>query len=614
MRRSLGLMVLGLAIELTGCHHPEITAVSLAPHYCDHKFAFLYDPCREPEGIPFYLPKPLLIVAKNFRNIEDAKVGLTDPAPIPGYFDDQAKYADVNARTNFVGPDSGNTAPGTPAATSPASTFPSQNLAPATQTHIYSATGAPVSPGAVMADGLKPETFYTYQIVFIPDLTQKYGLKIKGGAGEIRAAMNLVNGWQFTGLGPYYMKDSSTAQNILASGITANLAASGVADVVKAAADLRNIAAASPGFAGTPTALSVDSQYVQQLLESLKGYRPNMIKISHFAQISIYEPYLSPAGTMEWRLIADHSYDRDFMEGSVDPAFILKWLCPKGLVDPTAPIVTESITTTLTGTVQGAGRTTPPNGQGCGSSPTPQPGTTTEPATSKEAASPKPKAADSPGEKGKPEGAPPSLLPLLEPIPGPAAPGAPPFPKLQPPIPATSFNPSGTPAGPGESKKVDGDIRLAQNNVSGAPLAANASTAPIEPATPLIRGSALRRTGGALTITGTPGTPASITVPALSAEELALKQAVARQFLNLPPAVAVAGPAAAPNSQVNLNQYFGKPPKPPHPHPGLFHRWHHRRPTVETKQVVGASNGSTVAAGTPPAPEYDSHRLPGRNP
>ena len=44
-------------------------------HYCDHKFAFLYDPCKEPEGIPFYLPKPLLIVAKNFRNIEETKVG-----------------------------------------------------------------------------------------------------------------------------------------------------------------------------------------------------------------------------------------------------------------------------------------------------------------------------------------------------------------------------------------------------------------------------------------------------------------------------------------------------------------------------------------------------------
>ena len=101
-----------------------------------------------------------------------------------------------------------------------------------------------MSPGAPPSDGLKPDAFYTYHIVFVPDFTQKYGLKIKGGVGEIRAAMNLVNGWQFTGLGPYYMKDSSTAQNTLSAGITANLAASGVADVVKAAASL------APGTTG----------------------------------------------------------------------------------------------------------------------------------------------------------------------------------------------------------------------------------------------------------------------------------------------------------------------------------------------------------------------------
>ena len=86
---------MGLVVGLSGCQHPSVTAISLNPHYCDHKFAFLYDPCKEPEGIPFYLPKPLLIVSKNFRNIEETKVGLTDSAPIPNFFDDQAKYADL---------------------------------------------------------------------------------------------------------------------------------------------------------------------------------------------------------------------------------------------------------------------------------------------------------------------------------------------------------------------------------------------------------------------------------------------------------------------------------------------------------------------------------------
>ncbi len=57
---------------LMGCHHPQITAVPLST----------WNRC-EPEGIPFYLPKPLLIVAKNVRSVETAKTGLTAPAPSP---------------------------------------------------------------------------------------------------------------------------------------------------------------------------------------------------------------------------------------------------------------------------------------------------------------------------------------------------------------------------------------------------------------------------------------------------------------------------------------------------------------------------------------------------
>src|SRR4051794_2214097 len=94
-------LLLGLVLATTGCHHPSITAVSLKPHSCDHRFAFLYDPCKEPEGIPFYLPKPILIIAKNFRNIEDPKIGLTRSAPIPNTFDKQETYADVNSRSSF---------------------------------------------------------------------------------------------------------------------------------------------------------------------------------------------------------------------------------------------------------------------------------------------------------------------------------------------------------------------------------------------------------------------------------------------------------------------------------------------------------------------------------
>src|SRR5215475_13430821 len=84
-------VVFGFLAVGIGCHGPEITAVPLSAWNRD-----------EPCGIPFYLPKPLLIIAKNFRNIEEEKTGLTDSAPIPDGFDDQSKYADLNARTSFV--------------------------------------------------------------------------------------------------------------------------------------------------------------------------------------------------------------------------------------------------------------------------------------------------------------------------------------------------------------------------------------------------------------------------------------------------------------------------------------------------------------------------------
>ena len=93
--------------------------------------------------------------------------------------------------------------------------------------------------------------FFTYEIVFVPDLSQKYVLQVNGGPGEMRTAMNLVNGWQFTGLGPYYLKDSSTAQNHIAQGIAINLGLGGASDVINSIANLKSLAgdgkSVSPG-------------------------------------------------------------------------------------------------------------------------------------------------------------------------------------------------------------------------------------------------------------------------------------------------------------------------------------------------------------------------------
>jgi hypothetical protein len=282
------------------------------------------------EGIPFYLPKPLLIVAKNFRNVEDAKVGLTDTAPIPNVFDDQGKYADLNARAsfNFADPTAGDT----PAANNsnsskstksgtevgdpntPPPDAGNNNLPASTATksgaYTYSQNAPNVSPHDVPSDGLAPNTFFTYHIVFVPDLTQKYGLKVSGGVGEIRAAMNLVNGWQFTGLGPYYMKDSSTAQDLMASGIAARLGGQAVQDVLKGVAGLTGRGTTQ---AGTVNASAPQVQELARAIGELPRDRFPLMSLPNYAEIHVFEPRLGADGQMEWSEIANLSFNRDFI-------------------------------------------------------------------------------------------------------------------------------------------------------------------------------------------------------------------------------------------------------------------------------------------------------------
>lgn len=306
--RTSGMLLMAFAAfgqtgcgTLWGCKKAEVTAVSL--NACDSMFG-------KEAGIPFYLPKPLLVVSKNFRNIEEARTGLTDSAPIPQGFDDQSKYADLNARTNFAGLQTpaapsadGGTTSGEPAAGSAVKSSP----------QLHSANGAPLSPNVAPTDGLSPATFYTYQIIFVPDMSQKYGLKIKGGPGEIRAAMNLVNGWQFTGLGPFYLKDSSTAQNVLASGISARLGGQAAADVLNASANLAKTAL--PGGKGTNAELDAGNPAVKQLCQTLAALPLNCTpcKIENFAEIHVYEPTLTGNGRMEWNEIVNLKFDRDYL-------------------------------------------------------------------------------------------------------------------------------------------------------------------------------------------------------------------------------------------------------------------------------------------------------------
>jgi hypothetical protein len=256
---------------------------------------------NEPHGIPYYLPKPLLVIAKNVRHVEESQIGLTNPAPIPNTFDNQASYADVKA--NVTVPDKGIAAS--------TDTNPTLLKGEAYQGALN--IGADIVADTHLNDGLQPEVYYTYQIIFVPDLTQKYGLRIKGGPGEIRAAMNFVNGWMYTGMGPYYVKDSSTAQNLIACGVGTMYAGRGVADVVGQAANLaekmRQESGSTGRASGDPTA-----ELMRTYMEFMDRQRDEQVvcEIPDYAEITIYEPVLTDCGQTEWRVIANQVFDREY--------------------------------------------------------------------------------------------------------------------------------------------------------------------------------------------------------------------------------------------------------------------------------------------------------------
>ena len=65
-------------------------------------------------------------------------------------------------------------------------------------------------------------TFFTYEIVFLPDLS-KYVLQVNGGPGEMLRCHEPGQRSAVHGLGPDYLKDSSTAHNDMVRGVAINL-------------------------------------------------------------------------------------------------------------------------------------------------------------------------------------------------------------------------------------------------------------------------------------------------------------------------------------------------------------------------------------------------------
>jgi hypothetical protein len=302
-------IMLPLIIVLTnqlGCYHafklgnPSVTGVAMSPaNRC------------EPTGMAYYLPKPLLVVAKNTRHVDEKKVGLTGAAPIPGGFDNQAAYADLRANV---------TSPGSKVAESRKANVedPAADQRGIKQGELlipnYEELLVPPQDS-----GLNKDSFFTYQIVFIPDLTQKYGMRMHGGSGEMRAALNLVNGWMHTGMGPYYVKDSSTAQNVMAIGVSTMFAGRGVADVVKSVGDLDGLVkAARESQPRDPLSNPELTHAIRELAEVLRRQRPVPQEIINYAEVYVYEPILLSQGETEWRLIADHHFNRQYLQANTD--------------------------------------------------------------------------------------------------------------------------------------------------------------------------------------------------------------------------------------------------------------------------------------------------------
>jgi hypothetical protein len=115
----------------------------------------------------------------------------------------------------------------------------------------------------------------------------------------VRATLNLVNGWMFTGLGPFYLKDSSTAQNILATGVLADFAGAGAADVINSVANLSKVFQQAPAGRGLADVMnSYANLYAKMKAEPVLA-DDRCVQ----AEIHVFEPFVTPEGGTEWREI-----------------------------------------------------------------------------------------------------------------------------------------------------------------------------------------------------------------------------------------------------------------------------------------------------------------------
>jgi hypothetical protein len=151
VRAWLGPIV-GLALVLGGCLGPKLTGSKIQSD--------------DQEAMPYYLPKPYLLVTKNFNLIQTTKTTTTTTKP------DGTKIQVIEESSQ--GPSAG---------------------------------GKALAPG---------KTVYAYQIVYLPDPCKLYGLAISRGIGTLDSEIELEDGWKFTGT--RLKTDSKTPETIEALG------------------------------------------------------------------------------------------------------------------------------------------------------------------------------------------------------------------------------------------------------------------------------------------------------------------------------------------------------------------------------------------------------------
>lgn len=120
----------------------------------------------EQEAMPYYLPKPYLLVTKNFNLVQTTKKTTTTTRL------DGTKIQVVEEATG----------------------------------------GSSAASGKLDSE----KTVYAHQIVYLPDRCNQYGLRISRGIGTLNSTIELEDGWKFTGAD--LKTDSKTPETIEAIG------------------------------------------------------------------------------------------------------------------------------------------------------------------------------------------------------------------------------------------------------------------------------------------------------------------------------------------------------------------------------------------------------------